>query len=505
MKPFDVLQQKLVAMWKSIGTAADDLEAEERTIVVVPSLSLDIEFPPSALQAYEERLLFLLFLLRKPQVRLIYVTSLPIRPEIIDYYLEMLPGMVSCNARKRLLLVSPEDGSPHALSQKLLDRPHLLQHIRDLIPNVEQAHMVPFLTTDLERELAVQLSIPMYAADPRFFAFGTKSGCRRVFAEEGVQHPLGYEDLYSEDAVLEALTQLRAQRPAVAQAVVKLNEGVSGLGNALLDLTSLPAPGAANEAAALRDRLHGMQLESGGGTVANYLTTLADNGAIVEEYIAGEEVRSPSAQLRVTPLGEVDLLSTHDQMLGGPSGQSFLGAVFPADPAYSWTIMRDALKVGERFAREGIVGRFALDFVVVKRADGTWDSYAIEVNLRKGGTTAPYLILEYLTDGRYNSETGLFATAQGHPKYYVASDHIEAPDYRVFTVMELFDIVSEHRLHFTHTTQTGIIMHILTGVGELGRVGITAIGDSPQDARALYERFSAVLDREAALRLGRDV
>jgi len=40
-------------------------------------------------------------------------------------------------------------------------------------------------------------------------------------------------------------------------------------------------------------------------------------------------------QLRITPLGAVDLLSTHDQLLGGPSGQSYLGCVFPADTGYA--------------------------------------------------------------------------------------------------------------------------------------------------------------------------
>jgi hypothetical protein len=37
-------------------------------------------------------------------------------------------------------------------------------------------------------------------------------------------------------------------------------------------------------------------------------------------------------QLRITPDGRVELLSTHDQLLGGPSGQSYLGCMFPADP-----------------------------------------------------------------------------------------------------------------------------------------------------------------------------
>jgi hypothetical protein len=31
----------------------------------------------------------------------------------------------------------------------------------------------------------------------------------------------------------------------------------------------------------------------------------------------------------VTPTGEVEIVSTHDQLLGGPSGQSYLGCRFP--------------------------------------------------------------------------------------------------------------------------------------------------------------------------------
>ena len=58
-KQFQLLQKKLVPLWKSIQSFNQD----EQTIVVVPSMSIDMEFSGSALQAYEERFLFLLFLL----------------------------------------------------------------------------------------------------------------------------------------------------------------------------------------------------------------------------------------------------------------------------------------------------------------------------------------------------------------------------------------------------------------------------------------------------------
>ena len=42
------------------------------------------------------------------------------------------------------------------------------------------------------------------------------------------------------------------RRPSLTEAIVKLNEGVSGSGNALVDLHGLPASGSPDEAAAIR-------------------------------------------------------------------------------------------------------------------------------------------------------------------------------------------------------------------------------------------------------------
>ena len=113
-------------------------------------------------------------------------------------------------------------------------------------------------------------------------------------------------------------------------------------------------------------RVEAMQLRAGEHDVDGYMAKLADRGGIVEERISGREFRSPSAQLRVTPLGDVEALSTHDQMLGGPSGQAYLGCRFPANAEYAPAIMREALKVGRRLMQEGVIGRFALDFVTVR-------------------------------------------------------------------------------------------------------------------------------------------
>jgi hypothetical protein len=488
---FDQLQKKLVPLWKSI----ERFNQDPQTIVVVPSMSIDAISSGAVMQAYEERFLFLLLLLRQPRARLIYVTSQTILPSVIDYYLGLLPGVIPSHARQRLFLISPLDLSVRPLSDKLLERPRLMERIRSLIMDPDRAHLVPFNTTNREKELALRLGIPMYGADPKFFPLGTKSGCRTIFMEENVPHPLGVENLGSKEDLIEAIAQMRARKPSIKQVLVKLNEGVSGEGNAVIDLSGLPALGDSKEKAALEERLRSMKFELAGGTYDSYMKKLQERKGVVEERIMGEEIRSPSVQLRVTPLGVVELLSTHDQLLGGPSGQSYLGCVFPADPGYAALITREAVKVGRRLAKEGVIGRFALDFVVV-RLNGKWEPYAIEINLRKGGTTHPFLTLQFLTDGTYDPETAIFTAPTGQQKFFVASDHVESRSYRTLTPDDLFDIVVRHDLHFDQTRQTGVVFHMMSALGELGRTGLTAVGNSHEDAKATYERAVTVLDQE---------
>jgi hypothetical protein len=231
-----------------------------------------------------------------------------------------------------------------------------------------------------------------------------------------------------------------------------------------------------------------------------YLAKLSEGG-IVEERIIGPELRSPSVQLRITPAGTVELLSTHDQLLGGPSGQRYLGCMFPADPAYARTISRYAAAAAERLVSLKVTGRFAFDFVVVRDTGGTWEAYAIELNLRKGGTTHPFLTLQFLTDGTYDPDRAVFFTPGGQEKHFVAHDHLESRAYRALSPDDLFDIAVRRGLHFDQTRETGVIFHMLASLAENGRIGLVAIGDSAAEADALYLRTQSVLDDESRLAL----
>ena len=467
-----------------------------RTVLIVPSLTMDREVLArvSGAHHYEERMLCYLLLLRLPRTRVIYMSSRPIPEAIIDYYLHLLPGIPAQHARKRLTFLSCHDGSPLALTEKILERPRLMQHIQEAIPDPSCAYMTCFNVTEHERALALRLGLPIYGCDPSLLAWGSKSGSRKIFREAGVAMPEGFEDLHSADEIADALVELKARRPGIRRAVVKLDEGFSGEGNAVFSYRDAPEGPALG--AWVRDRLPGLAFEAQDMTWDLFSEKFAAMGGIVEEFIEGEVKRSPSAQFRVDPLGQLAAVSTHDQVLGGDSGQVFLGCRFPADGSYRLEIQDDGLKAARVLAGKGVLGRFAIDFLSVRQGEA-WRHFAIEINLHKGGTTHPFMMLEFLTDGRYDPATGAFVTPAGQERCYYASDNLEAEHYRGLTPTDLIDIAALNGLHFDGACQQGVVFHLIGALSEFGKLGVLCIGGSHDKAEALYRRTREVLDRES--------
>lgn len=494
LQRFAQIQERLPSLFQRVFS---DPHAAQ-TVVVVPSLSMDEDELAKLVGAhhYEERLLCLLMLLRQPRTHVVYVTSQPIASTIIDYYLQLLPGVPLSHARQRLTLLCCYDASSASLTHKILQRPRLAQRIREAIPDPASAHMTCFNTTPGERTLAVQLNIPLYACDPVLGHLGTKSGSRDVFRQAGVPMPDGFEHLRDAHDVVNALATLKRRQPMLRRAVVKLNDGFSGEGNAVFSFDGAPA-GTDLVRWVERELPRRLRFEAPNETWEHFQHTFAQMGGIVECFVDGGEKRSPSAQCRVDPLGNAHIISTHDQVLGGPSGQIFLGCTFPADEAYCHDIHDAAQRVATVLAQQGVLGRFGIDFLSTKNGD-RWEHAAIEINLRKGGTTHPYLMLQFLTDGMYDCEQGMYHTPTGQPCFYYASDNLYSPSYCGLTPDDLIDIAVSHNLHFHGATQQGVVFHLIGALSQFGKLGMVGIGNSRANAAALYRNTMMVLDRETS-------
>ena len=290
----------------------------------------------------------MLLLLRMPRTRLVYVTSQPVSESIIDYYLHLLPGVPHQHARERLTLLSCQDASNTTLTKKILDRPRLLSRIADALGDRRFAHMTCFNVSPLERRLAAVLGIPIYGCDPRTGAPRLEKRQPQIVPRGRPRHARRFEDLADEQDVAEALSNLKARNPDLERAVVKLNDGFSGEGNAVFSYAGLqdgvPTP------EQIRGRLPDLQFVAKDMNWDLFHAKTREMGSIVEAYIEGEEKRVPSVQCRIDPVGNLSAISTHDQLLGGGDGQVFWGAVFPPTTPTGWTSRKSVWKLPACFA-----------------------------------------------------------------------------------------------------------------------------------------------------------
>lgn len=470
---FDSLQDGFVRRWHG----RDPLEADGGTLVVLPSLT----FPPAelrkitAIEHYEERLLYLVLQLARPRRRVVYVTSRPIDPGIVDYHLSLLrdPG----DARRRLVLVSLGGSHPCGLTAGLLVDDGALARLGEAVGDHGDAFALPFNVTPLERELAERVGLPLYGAHPDLAYLGSKSGSRKVARAAGVPVLDGSEDLRSVQDVVGALRRLAGRRPHPATAaVVKLNYGFSGQGNATVRIDQL--------ARRLDDTPTTFCAAEEGWE--SYTSKVAAEGAVVEEWVEAPAA-SPSVQVRVAPGGGVTVLSTHDQMLGDPLSQVYLGCRFPAEHRYRAEILACARRVAAVLASEGVIGHFAIDFLVPP----TGSVWLSEINLRVGGTTHPFGMARAVTGGVYDTDAGELR-GRGAAKAYVATDNLSL-DRSGATPRRVIRRLDDEGLLFDPDAAVGATLHLLGAVRRYGKLGMTCIGDSPGHADDIYRRAVAAL------------
>jgi len=501
---FRQLQDRLRREWTALGRNATD----HFDPLIIPSLSL--EQREIALVAgvhhYEERQLFELIRLRRPHVRATYVTSKLLSELVVDAVLELLPSMPAAHARRRLNLFDADDASPRPLSEKLLERPALLQRIAAAL-RPERTVMTCFKVTPLEKELSERLQIPLLGTDPQLDHWGSKAGSRSLFARAGVPHPQGTPLAHDLDELAEAAGDLWERCQGLAHCVIKLNTGFSGEGNARLPLAPLQLENLGRRQR--HDRLR-IALETLPMPVSEWQDLLSLEGALVEAWLEqlGGDHRSPSVQGAIHPDGRVEVVSTHEQILGGISGQTYLGCRFPAERAYRRELRDHGLAIGRLLAEAGALDRFSVDFIARHRPGAlpegvAWDLQAIEINLRQGGTTHPFMALRHTTSGQLNDESGEYLSPTGEALCYRATDNFADPRLRGLLPVDLIELVAEADLHYDPARLRGSLFHLLGCLSEHGKLGMTCIGRGRQDAERVYTSTAErLLDHAKSLRLG---
>jgi hypothetical protein len=445
--------------------------------VVVPSISFPVAELAKivAVESYEERMLFVLLLLDNPELRIVFVTSVAVDPAVVDYYLGFLADPDA--ARERLTFVDVGDPSTGSLSEKVLARPDVVARLQSLAAG--GGTMLPFNVTTAEVKLAAALGLTLLGPPAHLVRLGSKSGARKVASRAGVRRPEGAENLFSLAAVEAAISGIRERRPDAEAVVVKLDNGFSGIGNAILEVDGLadPLPASKTTFCAADE------------SWSTYAGKLEADGAIVEELLRVAGLQSPSVQLCIDSRGAVEVLSTHDQILGGPENQVYIGCRFPAAVDYRSAIVAEALRVGEVMAVEGVIGSFGIDFLVTPAGD----VYLSEINLRMGGTTHPYWMTRLAAGAAYDPVAGELVMPDGRRLSYMATDNLKLSRLVGWAPADVIGLVDRAGLAFDPSAGTGVTLHLLGAVFGHGKLGATCIAGAPVDADALYVKLVAAL------------
>ncbi|HVE95250.1 MAG TPA: peptide ligase PGM1-related protein [Acidimicrobiales bacterium] len=472
----DLQRRRLLEAWRA------DLpgSATPHVVVGLPSYSVDrslYDHYGDRVGPLEHRYLYVILRARNPGTRVVYLSSRPVTREVVDSYLSLAPAQDHDAIRANTLLISPDDPSPRALAEKTLDAPQVLAHIRAFIGE-EPALVEAWNVTEAERDLAVALDVPLNGTDPSLSRLATKSGGRELFAQVGIPVPRGVEHVSSLEDVVRAIRRLRACDAATDGVVVKLDDSVAGDGNVVMRFSA-------------GDDLHDIETRVRGALPEWYLDTLR-RGGIVEELITGDDFCSPSGQGDICPDGTVHVLSTHDQRLGGDNGQVYEGSTFPARPGYARQIATHVAAAGHALLEHGAIGRYAVDFAAVRR-NGNWHLFALEINLRKGGTTHTMGVVRLLTNGRYDPVAGEFRLPDGSTRVYGATDNLIDPSWIGRSPAAVCARLDASGLLFNRSNAVGVVPHLLDCLGVDGRMGYTAIGRTREEATEFEERVASAL------------
>jgi hypothetical protein len=470
--------ERLAAAWRADlpGSTA------ERVVVALPSFSLDAsvyEHYGDRVPPLENRYLYVILRCQQPGTRTVYLSSLPVSEEVVAGYLSLAPIQARPMITRRSALLSADDASHRPLAEKLLDNKRTLDALRSLIGD-QQALIEAWNVGAAERELALVLGVPINGTDPSLRRAATKSGGRRLFKAGGIPVPDGVEDVTRVEDISAAIVELLGRDPHLPGVVIKLDDSVAGDGNIVVRLDDTRPRGRADIERLVR------------ASLPDWYVDVLRGGGVVEALVTGEEFRSPSGQGTIRPDGGVEVLSTHDQRLGGSNGQVFEGCSFPAADGYAAEIGRYVAQVGEELGSQGAIGRFGVDFVAI-RSDADWHLFALEINLRKGGTTHPFGITRILTGGQYDAQQARFVLRDGTRRYYGATDNLVDANWVGRRPTAVRQSLARAGLTYDPRVCAGVIPHLLDCLVIDGRMGYTAIGRSREEVTDLEDRVATTL------------
>ncbi|MAW07052.1 MAG: hypothetical protein CME61_02090 [Halobacteriovoraceae bacterium] len=447
--------------------------------IVIPSMSFDRELLEGieGVSHYELRSLWEILRVKDKNVYVTFVSSYKIPFSTLKHFKEIYNLSAEEFSRVSFVEISRKKNILSLTKNILIDE-SALKKIKKTF-KCENVLLEPFVFTHQEKALSRLLEIPSWYDHPQMNYFHTKSGNRFIVGSSAPM-PDGLGDLFSFDAVVKGVIKLKNDKPGLESCMVKLNFGVSGQGNMKLDLPS----GKAWEALlpkekedSIRNCFESAKLFNKTLKASDFKQRIIEEGAVVEEFISNEIISSPSAQIFCKP-DSIDLISTHHQILD-KSGQKFLGGSYPCDDQFRKKIEKFSIKVGEKLKDLKVFGVVSIDFLISKnQKTSELDYHLIELNIRKGGTTHPFMLSNFAIKSNEHFEAGPPSREFTDNYVYRSNDNFYPCRTRYSCQKDILEKATADGILFSRKKKEGVIFHLLSSYEETGKVGYTILASS---------------------------
>lgn len=473
---------------------------EQRLLISVPSMSIPeaVLGDINGIELYEERMLYVMSYLQQEKTEVIFVSSQPINIAVLAYYAEQFATQrVTAQSIVRRFHPIAVGIDERYLTTRLLRQKNAIDRIRKVVKKFENSVLMCFAVSYAEEQLARALGVPLYGARASLRC-GTKSFSRKVFEEANVPFAHGYSGLRTRQEVYHAIARLWVEYPHMNQIVIKADVGVSGASNARILLTNIqPHNGTLKNVTSceryVRKALENKKLwplivkDLPDPNLDKFFHVFEScGGGVVEQWI-DDVVASPSVQFDVLPDGLIDINSTYDQVL---SGVMYKGGKSPAHQLYARELISLASKIGPHVYKYGCLSKVSVDTVAKKSRDGC-TLYAVEINVRCGGTSHPTAMAYGTCGAQINRSDGSVRTPDGRRLFIESHDNLQDDAWIGCEPYAIIQAIKKHNLAFNG--ERGIIGHLFSTLKTYGKTGGTFMARSPEDATKLCQDYVQML------------
>ena len=432
---------------------------------------------------FEDRNLYLVEFLRRPQKSAIFVVSNDPDEGLIRYHLTITAqclNMDIADINQRVAFVRIQSRGSSSLTQRLLEDKGQFSLLQEAIKQSHRPFLDFWAVSDLEVELARRLQLSYFGPPAGALGLDAKSSARKIFAQAGIAHPLGQEGLSSFAEVQSALQDLASKSNAISF-LIKLNNEEAGNGIGKVE----------RQAIGLSEGQFRAAIEvSKDIPLAAFETRLKEDGCVVEEFVEYQQIANPSVKMCIQNDGTVLNLATHDQVL---TNLAYSGSIFPAEPAYRSRLVRSGIQIANFLKDHGVRGVFSVDFLAGRNNQlEDWSLWALEINIRKGATTHPYFWTRVLTAADYDESSGELKVS-GRQVVYISSEYIHSISLKRFTPLQLIKLLQEAGIIFDPSTRTGVFVHMATSMREHAKIGATIIASDHIHAFDLLAQLNALV------------